>query len=126
MLYFNNNPSKVTLVKYIKNDYEKVLEGTEGVTITIPSSTPSIASDVLKGCNNVLLLYSGSLTGYPWGANEGDEALPEVLDAIYKQNVSEQEFDVLLEELNNWNGSVQYDGETVFLSTALEDIKNGE
>lgn len=126
MLYFNNNPSKVTLVKYIKNDYEKVLEGTEGVTITIPSSTPSIASDVLKGLNGVLLNYSGSVTGYPWGANEGGEALPEVLDAMIYQNVTEDEFTELLEDLDGWNGSVYYRGSTALLSTVLNNIKNGE
>ena len=126
MLYFNNHPSKIALVRYIKNDYEKVLEGTPEVEITIPSTFSTISSDVLKGLNGVLLNYSGSVTGYPWGANEGGEALPEVLDAIIYQNVTEDEFTELLEDLDGWNGSVYYRGSTALLSTVLNNIKNGE
>ena len=52
MLYFNGQKSKVALVKYNRNDYEKVLEGLEGTTITIPSSFTNINSNALKGLNN--------------------------------------------------------------------------
>lgn len=68
MLYFNGQKSKVALVKYNRNDYEKVLEGLEGTTITIPSSFTNINSNALKGLNNIELIYEGSASGKPWGA----------------------------------------------------------
>jgi hypothetical protein len=68
MLYFNGQKSKVALVKYNRNDYEKVLEGLEEVSITIPSSFTNIDANALKGLNNIELNYSGSASGKPWGA----------------------------------------------------------
>ena len=68
MLYFNGQKSKVALVKYNRNDYEKVLEGLEEVSITIPSSFTNIDENALKGLNNIELEYSGSASGKPWGA----------------------------------------------------------
>ena len=56
MLYFNGQKSKVALVKYNRNDYEKVLEGLEETTITIPSSFTNINSNALKGLNNIELI----------------------------------------------------------------------
>lgn len=72
MLYFNGQSSKVVLIKYDKNDYEKVLEGASNVSITIPSTFTNISSDVLKGLNGVTITYTGSASGKPWGANQNN------------------------------------------------------
>jgi len=68
MLYFNGQKSKIALVKYDRNDYEKILEGLEGVTITIPTSFTNIDENALKGLNNIELNYFGTASGKPWGA----------------------------------------------------------
>ena len=125
MLYFNGQKSKIALVKYNRNDYEKVLEGLEETTITIPSSFTNINSNALKGLNNIELIYEGTVSGYPWGANEV-EALTNVLDAIYNQNVTNEKLEEMLVELDDWDGSVYYKGSTALLTTVLNSIKNGE
>lgn len=68
MLYFNGIKSKVSLVKYNRNDYENILEGNEGIMITIPSSFSNINANALKGMNNIEIYYKGSASGRPWGA----------------------------------------------------------
>ena len=85
----------------------------------------NINSNALKGLNNIELIYKGTVSGYPWGANEV-EALTNVLDAIYNQNVTNEKLEEMLVELDDWDGSVYYKGSTALLTTVLNSIKNGE
>ena len=80
-LHYKKERSKVFLVSYNRNDYEKVLEGFPEQTYNIPSSITDIDENALKGVDDVTLKYDGEASGRPFGATNVKDVSP-TLDAI--------------------------------------------